>query len=125
MGTDLKSSISPVASIIPANYQATETGDGVDLTGFDSAAVVIGVGAATDTGFSFEVQESDDDSDYAAVASSDLDGTEPATAVASALTVLGYRGIKRFIRVVATDTGTGNADFGVTVIRGKARKHPA
>ncbi|WP_432193805.1 hypothetical protein [Streptomyces sp. bgisy027] len=129
MRNDIKNHLSIVQTIEPANYQATETGTDVDLAGFDAAAVVITVGAATDTGFSFEVQEADDDGTgapdtYAAVAAADLDGTEPATAVAAAVTVLGYHGIKRWLRVVATDTGTGNADFGVAVVRGKGRVKP-
>jgi hypothetical protein len=125
MRGDIKNHLSIAQSIEPGNYQATETGTGVDLTGYDAAAVVITVGTATDTGFSFEVQESDAlASGYTAVADADLDGTEPATAVASAVTELGYHGIKRYIRVVATDTGTGNADFGVAVIRGRGRVKP-
>lgn len=123
--TDIKNSVSVAQTIEPGNYTATETGTAVDLAGFDAAAVVITVGTSTDTGFSFEVQESDaSGSGYTAVATADLDGTEPTTAVAASVTELGYRGIRRYLRVVATDTGTGNADFGVAVVRGKARKYP-
>ena len=123
--TDIVSNISVAQTIEPGNYQATETGTGVDLAGFDKAAVVITVGTSTDTGFSFEVQESDTlGSGYTAVDDADLEGTEPTTAVASSVTEIGYKGIKRYVRVVATDTGTGNADFGVAVVRGGARKYP-
>jgi hypothetical protein len=125
MRNDIKNHLAIAQTIEPGNYQATETGTGVDLAGFDAAAVVITVGTATDTGFSFEVQESDaSGSGYTAVATADLDGTEPTTAVAAAVTVLGYHGIKRYVRVVATDTGTGNADFGVAVVRGAGRVKP-
>lgn len=124
MRNDIKNSVSVAQTIVPANYQATETGDTVDLAGFDAAAVVITVGAATDTGFSFEVQDSPNDSDWTAVTDDFLDGTEPATAVAAAVTVLGYHGVERYLRVVATDTGTGNADFGVAVVQAKGRKLP-
>ncbi|MCZ7414309.1 hypothetical protein [Streptomyces sp. WMMC897] len=129
MRNDIKNHLNIAQTIVPANYQATATGTDVDLANFDAAAVVITVGTATDTGFSFEVQEADDDGTgapdtYAAVVDADLDGTEPATAVASSTTVLGYHGIKRWLRVVATDTGTGNADFGVAVVRAAGRVKP-
>lgn len=129
MRQDIKNHIDVVQTIEPAAYTATETGTDVDLANVNAAAVAIIVGAVTDSGFSFEVQEADDDGTgspgtYAAVADTDLDGTEPTTAVASAVTEIGYHGIKRWLRVVATDTGTGNAVFGVAVIRGRGRVKP-
>lgn len=125
MTTDIKNHLSVVQSIAPAAYTATATGTGVDLAGFDAAAVQITVGAVANNAFSVEVQESDaSGSGYTAVATADLDGTEPATLTAATTTLIGYHGIKRYIRAVATDTAAGDAVFGVSVIRGNGRVKP-
>lgn len=129
MRTDIKNNIAIAQTIAPANHQATVTGDDVDLAGFDSAAVVIDVGTVTADDFAIEVQHADDDGSgaadtYEAVTADDLDGTEPATLTADGVVVIGYHGVKRWLRVVATDGGTGNADFGVSVVRGAPRVKP-
>lgn len=123
--SDIKNNISVASTIVPAAYTATTTGTGVDLAGYDAAAVVIVTGAVTSGDFSVEVQESDAlASGYTAVANADLDGTEPATIAASAVTEIGYLGRKRYIRVVATDTAAADAVFGVHVVRANPRKRP-
>ena len=125
MRNDIKNHISVAQTLVPAARTATATGSAVDLAGFDAAAVVIDVGAVTDANFSIEVQESDSSgSGYTAVANTDLDGTEPATLTANSQTVIGYHGIKRYLRAVATDAGTGDAAFAVSVIRGAGRVKP-
>ncbi|MEU7348351.1 hypothetical protein ABZ778_31500 [Streptomyces bacillaris] len=125
MRTDIKNSLSVVSTLAPAARTDTATGTGVDLANYDAAAVVITTGAVANAAFSIEIQESDaSGSGYTAVADADLDGTEPATLTASTVTVIGYHGIKRYIRAVATDAGTGDASFGVDVIRGKGRVKP-
>jgi hypothetical protein len=123
--SDIKNNISVASTIVPAAYTATTTGTGVDLAGYDAAAVVIVTGAVTSGDFSVEVQESDASaSGYTAVANADLDGTEPATITASTVTEIGYLGRKRYIRVVATDTAAADAVFGVHVVRANPRKRP-
>lgn len=125
MRTDLKNAIDIEQHIAPAAYTATQTpGSGVDLTGFEEATVVLDVGAVTDGSFTIEVQESDDDSTYTAVADADLGGTEPSSLTANTVTTLAYYGNARYIRVVATDGGTADAAFGVSVIKSGARKQP-
>lgn len=125
MRTDIKNSLDVVTTLAPAAQTATATGSAVDLANYDAAAVVITTGVVTNNAFAIEIQESDASaSGYTAVAAEDLDGTEPATLTASTVTVIGYHGIKRYIRAVATDAGTGDASFGVTVIRGKGRVKP-
>ncbi|WP_282703243.1 hypothetical protein [Streptomyces sp. CC219B] len=125
MRNDIKNHISPAATLVPAARTASANGAAVDLAGFDAAAVVIDVGAVTDGSFSIEVQESDESATgYTAVADADLDGTEPATLTASTVTSIGYHGIKRYLRAVATDAGTGDAAFAVYVVRGKGRVKP-
>ncbi|MFD4320115.1 hypothetical protein [Streptomyces sp. NPDC058548] len=125
MRSDIKNSIDVAVTLTPAARVDTATGTGVDLANFDAAAVVISTGVVANGAFSIEVQESDTfGSGYTAVPNADLDGTEPATLTASTVTVIGYHGIKRYIRAVATDAGTGDASFGVSVIRGKGRVKP-
>ncbi|MFC8276258.1 hypothetical protein ACFUJR_27755 [Streptomyces sp. NPDC057271] len=125
MRTDIKNSIDVVTTLTPAARTATATGTAVDLANYDAAAVVITTGVVTDAAFSIEIEESDaSGSGYTAVADADLDGTEPATLTAATVTVIGYHGIKRYIRAVATDAGTGDASFGVNVIRAKGRVKP-
>ncbi|MBK5994914.1 hypothetical protein JHN53_25375 [Streptomyces sp. MBT58] len=125
MRTDIKNSLSVVSTLAPAARTDTATGTAVDLANYDAAAVVITTGAVANAAFSIEIQESDvSGSGYTAVANENLDGTEPATLTATTVTVIGYHGIKRYIRAVATDAGTGDASFGVSVIRGKGRVKP-
>jgi len=125
MRTDIKNSLSVVSTLAPAARTDTAIGTAVDLANFDAAAVVITTGAVANAAFSIEIQESDvSGSGYTAVANADLDGTEPATLTATTVTVIGYHGIKRYIRAVATDAGIGDASFGVSVIRGKGRVKP-
>lgn len=93
-----------------------------DLQGFEGATLFLLNGTVTDagtaSGFSFEVQESDDtaDANFTAVADADLIGLESALTVTSDSAddvingSIGYVGAKRYIRVVATGT-TGTAAY--------------
>lgn len=128
--TDLKSHISVAQSLAPASRTATVNGTGVDLSGYDAATVVLDLGAAggTTPSFTFEVQESSDNSSFTAVAAADLDSGQPAAVTAGAAVVeIGYRGIKRYVRVAVTAvTGTTPTLLcSATVVRGKPRKLPA
>lgn len=104
MNRDMKSNIDLVESLAPASRTAAVNGTGVDLRGYDSAMVIIQRGAAggTSPSFTFEVQESDDDSTYTAVADADLDGTEPVVTAAGAAVRIGYKGAKRYLRAAIT-----------------------
>ncbi len=122
---DLKSNISPVASIAPAVLTATATGNAVDLLGFNSALVSILTGAIAGAGdFSPKLEESDDGTAFAAVATDDLIGTLPASLVAASSYEVGYRGHKRFIRPVITrNSGTSIAAV-AAIIRGNPANMP-
>lgn len=129
--SDLKSHISVVQSLAPASRTATANGTGVDLTGFDAATVVLDLGAISGTtpSFTFEVQESSDNSSFAAVAAADLDSGQPAAVTAGGAVVeIGYRGIKRYLRAAVTvvgGTSTPTLLCSATVVRGNPRKLPA
>lgn len=97
----------------------------IDMQGWEAVTFTVSTGTVTDAGaaggFAFEIQEGDDTTTAGAtaVADADLIGLE------SALTVtddtddnvfvgsIGYRGSKRYVRVVAT--GTTGTDAAVTV----------
>lgn len=139
MGTrDLKSGISVVNSLAPLLRTATANGTGVDTRGFDSAMAVIKTGAGTDGVFAFTVQDSDDDGSsdaYAAVAAAQRDGTlptvdadsTPATGV-NTITKIGLKGVKRYVRVVATQTASPGpstgCNFSADIVLGHAHQKP-
>jgi hypothetical protein len=100
-------------------------GGAIDMKGWQSLTLIVATGTVADAGaaggFTFEVQESDtQDSGYTAVADGDLIGAEIDLAVTADATddtlvgSIGYRGTKRYVRVVAT--GTTDTDAAVTVV---------
>jgi len=124
---DLYNNLSVAQSLAPAARTADENGAGVDLQGFHGAMVVVHTGAITDGTHTIEVQESDDDSTYTAVADADLQGSEPAIGVAddNKIYKIRYMGTKRYIRAVVTVAGaTTGGVYDAVVVRGAPRKAP-
>ncbi|MEU0531985.1 Bbp16 family capsid cement protein [Amycolatopsis tolypomycina] len=127
MSLDLKNNVASAISLAPAARTATANGTGVDLAGFSAIAVVVAAGTITDGTHAFKVQESDDNATFTDVAAGDLDGAAPSLQAAGSNTVteVGYKGIKRYIRVVATVSGTTTGGvYAALVVRGSARKYP-
>lgn len=105
-------------------------GDWMDMQGFEALTFVVSTGTVTDagtaSGFSFEIQESDTTAaaDATAVADADLIGLESALTVTSdtadndLIGSIGYRGEKRYVRVVATGTTGTNAVVSVIAVKG-------
>lgn len=141
---DLSNSISPAISLASAvSGSGARTGTGVDLQGYESATVLVDVGAEGDTlsgsvHFEISLEESDDNSTFTDVAQAGiidgtissggiflkLDGTtggDPDTT--GGIFRVGYVGGKRYIRVVLAKTGThsNGTPLGAMVIRGHAR----
>lgn len=131
---DLKNNIGVVSTLAAASVSDPSVpvnGAGVDLAGYDSALVVINAGTIGGSGspsITFQVQESDNNTDFTAVADADLDGTEPVVAAANdaQLHLIGYKGIKRYIRVsITAKAGTTPAlPCSAEVLRGRGRKKP-
>lgn len=104
-------------------------GDWIDMQGWEAVTFSVSTGTVTDagtaSGFAFEVQESDTTAaaDATAVADADLIGLESALTVTDDtddnvfVGTIGYRGDKRYVRIVAT--GTTGTNAAVTV---QARK---
>jgi hypothetical protein len=134
---ELASEVSSSEIIPPAVYNSTITGTGVDLQGYGSLLIQTHVGTIVDGDFVFEVQESDSlGSGYTAVDSDDLFGTGLTTDALKEPTfsstnddqvhTVAYRGVKRFVRVVITETGgSTGGPIGCIGIRGHARHQPA
>ena len=140
---DLSNNISPVVSIINAVKTAAGNGTGVDLQGYESATVLVDVGAEGDTlsgsvYFEVSLEHSDDNSTYSDCAQADIiDGTIAAGGIflkldgttggdpdtAGGIFRVGYVGGKRYIRVVLAKTGThsNGTPLGAMVVKGHAR----
>lgn len=126
---DLKSNIKPVQSLVPINRNAAANGAGVDLSGFNAASVLFSIGAIGGTAsptFTFEVQESDDNTTFTAVADRDIRGIEPTITTANQISQVAYLGYKRYIRaVLKTVSGTSpTLDCGAAVILGHPTSAP-
>lgn len=119
---DAKNKIALVSSLLPALRTGDATGVSVDTQDSVGVAVFAHIGLSGDTlsgsvKIEMELEESDDNSTWNDVADADLDaavaGTNPGTfAVIDAaaddeqIYKVGYKGAKRYIRVVANFTGT-------------------
>lgn len=136
---DMKSNLK-VAFGISATLSGTTAAAGniVDLQGVDSATFLFLTSAVTDAGttagFAVEVQHSDTKAaaDFTAVADTDLIGLESALTVtddtydSKPVGAIGYRGTKRYARVVITGTtGTNAVVFGAWVLGNLAQSAPA
>ena len=126
-------SVLPKTSINPAVIAATTTGSSVDRAAsaamYQSAMVIVQTGTMTDGTHTISVEESDDNSAWSTVATGDLQGTAPAIVSTddNKMFTLGYQGIKRYLRVKTTVTGspaTGGA-YGAIVLLSDPRVLPA
>ncbi|PZG14426.1 hypothetical protein C1I95_21790 [Micromonospora craterilacus] len=134
MRSDLISHLAPAQTLRPASQadpSVPVNGIGVDLANHDSAVVLVDAGTITGAGASLtvEVQHSDDNSAWTAVPDDELTGAEPVITSANHQQIhqIGYRGIKRYLRVAITAKAgtTPTLLVGATVVRGKPRRLPA
>jgi hypothetical protein len=126
---DLISNIGPAVSIAPdGNRTATTNGSGVDLKGYESAAVLFQFGTVTDGTWTPSVEESDDNITFTAVAAGDLLGTLSAVTSSTdeAIQKASYIGGKRYVAAVVTETvaSTTGAKFSALVVRGHPHSVP-
>jgi len=136
MATDLKNNLKFSVSLAPASRSDPAVpvdGTAVDRTGYDSAVVLVHVGTLTGSAtpsLTMQIQDSDDNVTYAAVAAADLDGgVLPAIVAATDDTLyeIGYLGRKRYLRVSITAKGgtTPAVISDAVVVLGKPRVLPA
>lgn len=110
---DLQGVVSVVPAIAPQALATnmTTTGFTIDTVDYESVLFVATTGFVTDGEFTFSVEESDlaDMSDATVVPQADLSSLASVTALAAAQSNiarrLAYRGSKRYVRALVTQTG--------------------
>lgn len=123
---DLHNNITAKQALAPGAITSNTTTNGteVDRQGFEQVEFLILAGTITDGAYAVEVQESDTSgSGYTAVADNDLLGTEAGAGIVAAddntVKKIGYRGIKRYVRLVVTSTGvTTGGTLGAIAVLG-------
>ena len=124
--------------LVPAVRNADTNSTAVDTDGFQSVTLVAHVGASADTlnstnKIEIEVEESDNNSDFTDVANANLTnyvtGTNVGTvavvnsnATASTLYKVGYKGTKRYVRLVYNFSGTHST--GTVTAASATKGHP-
>jgi hypothetical protein len=120
-------------SIPPAVRAATINGADVDRSGYESVTALVHFGAYTDGTHTPKLQEADDNGSGAPGAYSDVaagDLIQAFTAVAAApgantVQEVGYKGVKRWVRIVLTLSGTTTgAGSSAMILLGHARNQP-
>jgi hypothetical protein len=133
MMRDIVSRLAETQVIGPAVLTADNTPAALDLAGFNSAAILISVGAGgitftTSNKIEFVVTHSDDDTTYTNVTDADMLGVTSITngivrsltaakaAADTAPTELGYIGGKRYLKVLADFSGTHATGTPISVV---------
>lgn len=124
---DIATEAFPAHTLAPAvRTNGTVNGAGVDLQTYEGAYALVHFGAYTDGTHTPKLQESDDNSAFTDVAAGDLLGAFTAVSAgagANTLQKVGYKGVKRYLRVVMTTAGaTTGAASGASIVRGRARR---
>jgi len=136
MNKEINNKIALCNIIDPVAITATTTSDIIDTKGFESLSVVVAMGAGTFTTSNYltcKLQESDTTTgtDFTDVASADLIGSflvynaESDGIDQNSVQKVGYRGTKRYVRLVATETGTFSSVISATAILSDARSDVA
>lgn len=133
---DLYHNVLVQQALNPVNSTTTKTSSAIDIQGFDSATVVFAIGTAGDTlsgsvYWTLKVQHSDDDSTYVDVPVAGLLNSA-ATVVVDSSTKdktaysFGYIGGKRYLKGLATPTGTHSVGtpIGILALKGNASLAP-
>jgi hypothetical protein len=120
----------------PAVSNNTKTSSTIDLQGHNGLSVLFALGQAGDTlsgtvFWTLKLQHSDDDSTYADIAAADssigvLTIVVNGTTLDKQTYVLGYIGNKRYVKAVATPTGTHTVGtpLGMISLRGHSSYRP-
>lgn len=128
-GLEFLQAFPPKAAVTDGTAQVSSI---ADLQGFDAAMLALTVGTLTDTDavWSVLLEESDDGSNFTAVADEDLIGTEALAGFTFAndnvCRKLGYIGSKRYLRATIDDTtaNSGNLFLAGMWILGHANLGP-
>lgn len=120
--SDLKNNITAVLALSPAVHSATKADASIiDLQGSGSATVIVNTGAIAGSGdYTISLRHGDaaDLSGDAAASGDDLLGAFPATLAADTSYAVGYRGGKRYVRVVITKNSGTSIAAGAVIVKG-------
>lgn len=133
---DLYHNILSTQVLSPAVATTVKTSSTIDLQGHNSASVLFSIGQSGDTLsgsvlWTLKMQHSDDDSSYSDVTAADVsngttaivinDGTLDETVYS-----MGYIGSKRYLKGIATPTGThtNGTPIGMIALRGNSAYRP-
>jgi len=120
--SDLKNNIAAVLALSPAVHAATKADASIiDLQGAGSATVIVNTGAIAGSGdytISLRHGDASDLSGDAAASGDDLLGDFPATLAADTSYAVGYRGGKRYVRVVITKNSGTSIAAGAVIVKG-------
>lgn len=133
---DLYHNVLVTQHLNPITSSTTKTSTAIDLQGHNSAEVVFAIGQSGDTLsgsvlWTLKVQHSDDDSAYTDTTTADLSNSA-ATVVIDSSTEdrtaysFGYVGNKRYLKGVATPTGThtNGTPIGILALRDNSAYKP-
>lgn len=132
---DLHSKVGVSVALNSALTTATTdtAGSAIDLQGYNSLLFVAQTGAVTTTTASvaLRVQESDTStaSDFSDAAAADLIGSNPsfaagATSIANTVKKVGYKGTKRYVRIVRTGAASATGVVGAVAVLGDPASAP-
>ena len=93
-------------------------GTAIDRQGSDGLEIIFQVGAYTDGSVTPLIEESDNNSDYTAVADANLTNTEASAALTAAgVSSIGYVGFKRYVRATAVTAAGSTLSVGATYVK--------
>ena len=93
-------------------------GVAIDLQGSDGLELIFQVGAYTDGDVTPLIEESDNNSDYTAVADANLTNTEASAALTAAgVSSIGYVGFKRYVRATAVTAAASTLSVGASFVK--------
>lgn len=133
---DIYHNIKASQVLSPVVSTTTKTSGAIDLKGFNSAAVAFAIGLSGDSlsgsiYWTLKLQHSDNDSVYDNVTATDLHNASAtvvinSTSLDETTYVFGYRGTRRYLKAVATPTGTHSTGtpIGVVALLGDAAYSP-
>jgi len=133
---DLYSNVLVTQISNPATATTTRTSSAVDLQGFNSLSMLVSLGQAADTlsgslFWTLKLTHSNDDVTYVDTVAADIISGIPtmvvnATTLDEATYAFGYAGIRRYIKAVATPTGShvSGTPIGMVALRGTPAYSP-
>lgn len=134
---DLYHNVLATQVLAPVTSTATKTSSAIDMQGYNSANVVFDIGHSGDTlsgslYWTLKLQHSDDNSTYSDTAASDISAgvatlvIDGSTHTDSAAYGFGYIGGKRYLKAVATPTGSivSGVPIGIVALRGTPAYKP-